>query len=280
MAKGNFGIFYIDNNKAYLYVSATGATLQVEIPADTMSYFDIINRDKFYQILQTVITANKIEPTPIVMLVPPAATYEMDVTGKTQDEINTQTQQFLESVPFEKVLSRTYKIPADGSKVFATNKDLYEAVKHGFEKIKFSITSVISLTVLQRMMPDLGTSLNLEVIAAKVDSIKQYSFMTSDVINNIVKTNQPTEEKEKPNPMRVYALVGVFVILLGVLGVMIYFSMQPAPKPVVRQTPPPAISNPTATPTIPPVVNSKPTTPVEQTSQPTIVPLISPTVTP
>ena len=278
MAKGAFGIFYIDAGKAYFYTSSTGATLQVAIPADTMSYFDILSRDKLYQILQTLVTTNKIEPVPVVMLVAPAATYEMAITSKITDEINTQTQQFLDSIPYEKVLSKSYKMQ-DGAKVFATNKDLYEAVKHGFEKLKFSISAVISLTVLQKMMPDLGTSLNLEVIAARIDAIKQYSFLGSSEINNIIKPKDQEEQKEKPNPMRFYALVGVFVVLLGVLGIMVFFTMQPSPKPVVQQKPPVAQPNPTATPTTAPVVTTQSTTPVQPTFAPTVVPLVSPTAT-
>lgn len=273
MAKGAFGIFYIDANKGYLYISSTGATLQVEIPADTLSYFDIINRDKFYQILQTFVTANKIEPCPIVLLIPPAATYEMDITSKVPEEINTMTQQFTDSVPFEKVLSKTYKLPT-GGKIFATNKDIYEAIKHGFEKLHFSISAVISLTVLQKMMPDIGNNLQLDVIAGKIDTVKQYSFITSDEINNIVKPNQQVEEKEKPNPMRLYALVGVFVVLIGVLVVLVIVTMQPQKPPVVARRVPVRILTPTPIPSIVPVRTSSAS---GQVVSPAIRPLVSPT---
>lgn len=275
MAKGAFGIFYLDANKGYFYTSATGATLQVDIPADTFSYFDIINRDKFYQIIQTLVTTNKIAPVSIVILIPPAATYEMDITSKIPDEVNTQTQQFLDSVPFEKVLSKTYKMQ-EGGKVFATNKDIYEALKHGFEKLHFSISAVISLTVLQKMMPDIGTNLNLDVIAGKIDAVKQYSFISFDEMNNIVKPHQQEEEKEKPNPFRLYGLIGVFVVLIGVLIFMVMSTLQPQNQPVVSRKVPVHILTPTPIPSIVPL-GTKQSSSSGQVVVPTVRPSTIPT---
>ena len=275
MAEKAFGIFYLDANKGYFYGSNSSSVLQVEIPADTMSYFDIINRDKFYQIIQALVTTHKIAPAPLLILVSAGATYEKNIASKTTEEINTESAQFLETVPFEKVLSRIYKM-GDTATLFATNRDLYEAVKHGFEKLHFSTAAIVSLAVLQKVMPDLGSTLNLEAVASKFDAIKQYSFITAEEINNPAKPRVEQEEKPKSNPMRLYGLIGVFVVLVGVLVVMVIVTMQPPkPTPVVRQLPP-VVNAPTPTP-MPIITGTKEGSVSGQIISPTPRPVISPT---
>lgn len=237
MAK-QFAIFYIDANKAYFYGSNIATMLQVTMPADTMSYFDILNKDKFYQTIQALVTTNKIEPVPLFIVIAPQATYEKDLVGKTVDEINTETQQFLDTVPFDKVLSKTYKVQ-NVTKIVATNKDLYEYVRHGFEKMQFTTSAAVSLSLLQKAMPEIGTSLNFDVIATKLDAVKQYSFVTHEEINNPGSPSQSVEESSKPNPLRLYGLIGVFVVLIGILVFMVITTLQPQPKPLTKKVSPP-----------------------------------------
>ncbi len=249
MTKKPFSIFYIEANKGYFYGSNSSSLLQMDIPADVLSYFDVINKEKFYQIIQAFITANKVEPAPLLIIFAPQGTYEIDLAGKSLGNANDDVQHFLDSVPYEKVLSRTYKLQ-DTIKVVAVNKDVYEVIRHGFEKVHFSTVAVVALPLLQKVVPDIGTTLNLEVIANKFDAIKQYSFITLEEINNPGKPNQQHPDSNKPNPLRLYGLVGVFVVLIGVLIVMVIITMQPTPKPIIVTQPATVISTPTAIPTV------------------------------
>lgn len=249
MAKRQLAVFYIDANKAYFYGSNTKSVLQVELPPDVIVYMDILNKEKFYQLIQSLVTINKIEPVPLLILFSPYATYEKDLAAKSPEDIATETQQFLSSVPYERVLSKVYKLQ-DKSKVVALNQDLYEAIKYGFEKLNFQTASIVSLLLLQQVMPELGSTLDLELIAGKFESIKQYSLITAEEINNAAKVSQQSGEPNKSNPLRLYGLIGVFVVLLGVLAFMIVSTMQPqkiVSKKVVAL--PTVIPTPTTIPT-------------------------------
>lgn len=226
MAKRQLAVFYIDANKAYFYGSNTKSVLQVELPPDVIAYMDIMNKEKFYQIIQSLVTTNKIKPVPLLILFSPYATYEKELTAKSAEDAANETQQFLSSVPYERVLSRVYKLQ-DKSKVVALNQDLYEAIKSGFEKVDFPTVSVVSLLLLQQVMPEIGATLNLELVAGKFESIKQYSLITTEEINNAAKVSQQSGESNKPNPLRLYGLIGVFVVLFGILIFMIVSTMQP-----------------------------------------------------
>lgn len=226
MAKRQLAVFYIDANKAYFYGSNTKSVLQVELPPDVIAYMDIMNKEKFYQIIQSLVTTNKIEPVPLLILFSPYATYEKELTAKSAEDAANETQQFLSSVPYERVLSRVYKLQ-DKSKVVALNQDLYEAIKSGFEKVDFPTVSVVSLLLLQQVMPEIGATLNLELVAGKFESIKQYSLITTEEINNAAKVSLQSGESNKPNPLRLYGLIGVFVVLFGILIFMIVSTMQP-----------------------------------------------------
>lgn len=249
MAKRQFAIFFLDTNKAYFYGSNVSSALQMEIPADILSYWDILSRDKFYQLIQTLVTGNKIEPVPLLIILAPSATVEMDVpANKPSEEVNSDIEQFLDAIAYEKVMSRTYKIQ-DKSKVVAANRDLYEAIKHGFEKFNFTTVGVVSLPLLQKVMPEIGNTLNFDVLAGKFDTMKQYSLVTADEVSSISKSSSEQQESEKPNPLRLYGLVGVFAVLLIVLGYMVYTTMQSTPKPVVKRPVVVVTPLPTALPT-------------------------------
>lgn len=289
MAKKQLGIFFIDINKAYFYGSNSASLLQIDIPADTVSYFDVINKDKFYQLIQTLITTHKIMPVPLLILFSPAGTYEKDAEGKTPEEITTSIEQFIDIVPYERVLSRTYKIQ-EKTKVVAVNKDIYETIKRAFEKLNFQTVAVAALPLLQKLVPDLGTSLNLEVIANKFDAIKQYSLITLDEINNPGRNSQEIADSAKPNPLRLYGLIGVFVVLIGILILMVIKTFQPEKKPVAVKTavPTAVIVTPTVLPTETPIPTLTPVITGNKTRgllTPTLSPLptittASPTVTP
>jgi hypothetical protein len=273
MTKKQLGIFFIDVNKAYFYGSNTPSVLHVDIPTDTISFFDVVNKEKFYQIIQTLITTNKIQPVPLLILFSPSATYEKDPEGKTPEEVTTAISHFLEIVPHERVLSRTYKIQ-EKTKVVAVNKDMYEVIKHTFEKLGFTIVSVAALPLLQKTMPEIGTALNLELIANKFETVKQYSLITLEEINNPSKLNQQESEFTKPNRFRLFGLIGVFVVLIGILVFMVITTFQPEKKQaVVKQLPAPVVTvipttAPTETPTPTVTPSGKGGTPV-----PTLSPL-------
>ncbi|MDE2025405.1 MAG: hypothetical protein KGJ07_02850 [Patescibacteria group bacterium] len=234
MTKRPFAIFYVESNKAYFYGSNATSVLQIEIPEDTLSYMDVINRDKFNQLIQAFVTTNKIEPAPLLILFSTYATYDKEVAGKLPDEVNNDIQQFLDSVPFERVLSRIYKLQ-DKIRVVGVNKDLYEAIKHAFEKMHFPTVTVASLPLLQKMLPDIGQTVNLEILATRFEAIKPFSLITLEEINNPgrSKQQQDSSNAEKPNPLRLYGLIGVFVVLIGILVYMVMTTLQPAPKPIV-----------------------------------------------
>lgn len=275
MAKRQFAIFFLDTNKAYFFGSNIEQALQMEIPADVMAYWDIVSRDKLYQIIQTLVSGNKIEPVPLLILLAPSASYEMDAPpNKPSEESNGDIEKFLDSIPFDKVMSRSYKLQSQ-TKIVGANRDIYEAIKHGFERFHFTTVGVVPLGFLQKVMPEIGTTLNFETLAGKFEAMKQYSLITSEELSSIGKSTIVQQDAEKPNPARLYGLIGVFGVLLLVLGIMVYFSLQPSPKPTTNLPVQGVTPLPTTIPTITPAV--KVGSPSGQSLSPTIH--LSPTAT-
>lgn len=237
MVKKQFAIFYIDVNKGYFYGSNATAVMQLDIPADTIAYADVANRDKFYQLIQTFVTSKKIEPASLLIIFSGYASYDKEVAGKLPDEVNNDIQTFLDSIPYERVLSRIYKLQ-DKIRVVAVNKDLYEAIKHAFEKMHFPTVAVASLPLLQKMLPEVGQTLNMEVLAAKFEAIKPFSLITLEEINNPGRGKQSagSSDSSKPNPLRLYGLIGLFVVLIGILVYMVLTTLQPARPPIMAKT--------------------------------------------
>ena len=115
------------------------------------------------------------------------------------------------------------------TKVVVVNKTLYEALKNALGKKNFSISLVLPYSLLQEINTELSSSVDLAFIAGKIDSYKQYNLIDHE--NNNLNNKVKTSDSKKQNK-RVFVLVGIFIVLLIVLGVLIIstLSSQPSPK--------------------------------------------------
>lgn len=169
------------------------------------------------------------------------------------EDRNRLIQTFLEIIPLEEVASKTYKIEK-GVKIIATNKRLYEMVIGVFNKYQFITDSVIPFTVLGTDIIS-GSIMNQDIatkIIRKYVTLKQYSLLEE---NSYALSRAATETHglvmtAKVKSKKDYLLIGVFVCLLGVLGILAYPLVIPAKKSNVKLTPTVIYPTEAVTPTI------------------------------
>lgn len=269
--KKQTAVVYIDTNNASFYTGKSGDIFRLDFPSNVISDLDLVSEEKLTQLIDSFCKTNNLEGTKFetILVFSAGSVFEKDFADENKEE-NTQIQQFIDIVPFEDVLSKTYKLNKK-TKVVVVNKVLYEALKSALEKKNFSISLVLPYSVLQEVNTELTNSVNLAFIAGKMDSYKQFNLI--DYENNKLNDKIKTGDFKKQNK-RVYVLIGIFLLLLIVLGALIIstLSLQPGPKKGVQGlptlTPTPAIqkentqlsspaanlsatSSPTATPKIP-----------------------------
>lgn len=176
-------------------------------------------------------TNNKTEmPIPVTAPKTPEELKEDQI--RLEEERKRQIQLFLEIVPFEEIASKTYKIDK-GVKAVTTNKKLYETVIQAFAKLNFLIDSVIPITVLPKGISD--TSVMSQEIAKKLfkkfESLRVYSMLeeNSYALSRAAITPHGITMSTKVTSKREFVLIGVFILLIGILGIVAY-TMVIAPK--------------------------------------------------
>jgi len=142
----------------------------------------------------------------------------------SREDLKEEVDKFLDTVPFESALSKEYTIEKD-VKVIAANYDVYRELKLGFEKCFFSIDWVIPYQMLgqdQALIRNLTTE-NASQLLKRTDHLKQFNMIPVErnktVTQNIPNKKGATQSK-KPN-VRLYAMLGIFIVLFAILGIML-----------------------------------------------------------
>ena len=112
MIKKNFAIILVDTNRLLFYTKGLTNTLQINLNSDTVSDLEISNREKFEHVidnffLQTGIKGKEFD---ITIIFSQKTTFEKELTSTNSKAEFEETQRFLDMVPFEDVLSNSYKV--------------------------------------------------------------------------------------------------------------------------------------------------------------------------
>lgn len=221
MGKRQLAVAYVEINKILFYVKDTKNNLQLDFPSDTVSDLEIINRNKFDQLLDSFFQTGNLKNIDfdIILVFSQATTFEKDFIDDTTKVKYEETQKFLEMVPFEEVLNNIYKINKK-TKIVAVNKSFYDAFRAGFERNKARMVLVLPMSILAEVDAEFTSSVDLELICAKADSLKQYGLI--EVSEGSLEREQKNSIGIKKKDIRLYILLGIFALLFIVLLILIY----------------------------------------------------------
>lgn len=209
-------VLYINGNKIFVYGEGLSAMLQMDIPTDAVRDFDVISLEKFASAVGIFLVANNIEGGVVTVVFSQEATFEKEFTDETQ--LKEGLSAFLDRVPFEEIAYRIYHINKK-IKVFAVNKEYCSVLKKILNTERFFLHVFVPLTLLQEMIPELRSRLDLRMILEKIDLAKQYNLFFNEETTNVASSNSDKLGEKK----RFFILVGIFVILLMGLILAISF---------------------------------------------------------
>jgi len=217
---------------------------------------DIVNKEQFSNLIATFIQINKIVPSSLAVILSDTVIYIKDL-AKSQpnlgQEQKNEVQNFLENVPFEEVLAKVIKTEQKNT-LCAVNKDLVMTIADAFIN-KGSMIETVVPGFLFGQKVNFAVGLNQENIQAVLggsEILKDGNLLTEQqkVTSAEIFTEQkePVSEEKKPQNIRQFMLIGVFVTLLVILTV-VYFnlgaSQTPTPAKKIKSSPAAIISNPT-----------------------------------
>lgn len=233
MENVQIAIVFLDKDGFSLYSPTLESPMRLNFTPDTVQDMEILNTDAFIAQATTFLTRYVIPPSNITILISQTLLFIQDIPtvipaveeGIPPETISAVEQQkkiqdFIDTVPFEIIESKTYPIE-NGIRVAATNKSIYEAIISVFEKQGSVIKTVIPAFILG--LPNEG--LNDDVITAVInnsEALKAESFMIH--AQEIIQLT-PEEKKKQflslpKKQTKLYAYGGVFVILIAILGFM------------------------------------------------------------
>lgn len=236
MVKRQTAVVFVDSNKILFYAKNTKNNLQLDLPSDVVLDLEVVGRDKFDQLIDTFFQTDSLKKIEfdVILVFSQQVTFEKDFEDAAIKVKSEEIQKFLDMVPFEDILSNTYKINKK-TKVVAVNKILYDALHMALERNKAYVSLIVPMAVLVETNPEFANNLDLALIAAKLESLKQYGLI--DVNEGSLEREQKNSIGIKKKDVRMYILLGIFALFFIILLMLIYItffsSAKTNTKPVV-----------------------------------------------
>ncbi len=217
-------ILYLDKNGFYFYEEGLPGVISLAFLATSVRDMDVINGASIMTQVKSFIDQYKIPLGVINIIVSPNITFEKDFVDLTSDALEEKTKNFVDTIPFESVMSKKYPIEK-GVKVIGWNEELYLELKMSFEKNSFVIDQVIPYQLLgsdQALIQNF-TQENAAQLLRRVDHLKQFTMLTVPKEKPQVTQNADDKKSSKPkqSKTRLYVMGGIFVILFIILGYML-----------------------------------------------------------
>ncbi len=158
--------------------------------------------------------------------------------NNSNQETEALVKQFIDNVPYEETIIKKIALE-NGVRVFVANKSFIDALNETFRKLGFIIDSVIPVAALSENYENVD-SLSLELanlIFQKYDYLKESTMIPNQELVSKKQDLSREANNMKPKNKRVYFLAGVLGILLLILVILLFTTMQPAkPTPDLRNT--------------------------------------------
>ena len=288
LSKSHPIILFIDRFGFSVYQDTFAGIRKFNFTQDVVANLDVVNRTQLTNLIISFIQVNKIVPSSLAAilsddiiyikdlsipvqkppLVPNQKANQSQKTDLRQNAAQAQktetngdrdheddVQKFLENIPFEEVLAKTIK-SGSINRIVAVNKDLVMAIIEAFVS-KGSTMEAITPGFMFGQGIKFTTGLTPEIIKlilGNTETFKSVNLLTdpekmipSQTLGG-ESANLPDEIK-KPQNIRQYLLIGVFVILIIILVIVLFTSgiLQPAESPKVKV---PAVRAPVVSPVI------------------------------
>lgn len=239
------GVVFLQRSRCDFYSTQFGQTLRLEIPTTVMRDLEIIKYDQLVALIKTFIETNKIMPAQLLFVLSDEILFYKDFNHFILNSEDPELQQFLSHIPFDYVTTKTYKLEK-GSRVIATNKDIFYLFKKAFAGFGFEVQSVVpsftlgvSLNFSNGLTPEIA-----QLFLKKTEQVKQQNLLTTMVVTE----QKPKSEGEpkKYNKKRLYIMLGFFGFLILILFIVSYQAFSPV-KNAPTTTQPPVVSRPLPT---------------------------------
>ena len=217
-------LLFLDKNGFYFFEAGLPNIVTLAFLEGSIKNMDIISTISLEAQIKSFIEQYHLTPASITIILSPNITFEKDIINVHPEELPEQIKQFVDTIPFERVLSKKYTIDK-GVKVIGCNEDIYQELKQSFEKNGFSVDNIIPyqfLGVDQPLIQNL-TAENASQFLKRTGNLRQITMLEVEKAKGQIMKNELVgkEEAPKKNNTRLYAMGAFFIILIGILAFML-----------------------------------------------------------
>lgn len=225
LIKKHPALLYLEKNGFYFFEEGLTSVISLAFSETAIRDMEVINTAQLMTQIKTFIDQYQLTPAIITIVLSPNVVFEKDITGLARDTQEEMVKSFIDTIPFESVLTKSFPIDK-GVKVIGFNDDLYMELKNSFEKNQFIIENILPYQLLgadQVLIKNL-TADNASQFIKRSYHLKQYTLTTVEKEKTATVSQQPTTSAEKPKKtnIRLFAMIGIFAVLFGVLGYMLF----------------------------------------------------------
>ncbi len=232
-------VFFVERSGIFYYGGNVHAVVFFPYPQGVVTDLEIVNAEDLRTQLHNWIKTNKIEPTLCAILFASNSTFLKEIPLTEPLEKREELKKtFVDLVPFNETLFAEYTF--DKSIIVAVvNKRLTIILRDIIQEAGFSVENIAPAAALYGASQLNGFDANTAQDVLKKASVLKagaFSLIEKEVGEESSGEGAPVAKNNK----RLYLLVGLFVVLIGIL-VIVYFTMMPKATPprnkVVRRPP-------------------------------------------
>ena len=219
---GQKKLLIVKVNRAELTIFDGQVERKMSLPVEVVMDMEVKDKDALYNLVKDFVKEIDHE-LEIVWIFEEEVCFEKMITPTEGVDSESEVLKFLELLPFAETYNRVYESKEGNKKVVAINKSFYDALRKAFAVQGFETRIEIPVT----MMPGEWSkeksikSIFIALVRHLAEAGKlRLAELTAESIH---------EEKELPrdkegSKSQLKLLLTVFVILLGLLGVVIYLT--------------------------------------------------------
>ncbi|KKU95751.1 MAG: hypothetical protein UY27_C0009G0014 [Candidatus Gottesmanbacteria bacterium GW2011_GWA1_48_13] len=212
-------VVYLDKMRVQWYQHRDAAVVSTDVPEALVHDGDVVDRLGFQTGIRSAIGQHKFTPGPVAIVVSQELCYWQEVTGDEKEK-EAQTQQFLETVPYDATLSRRYVVNAKDV-VVALPKELTDALRQTLGQEGFAALLVVPSLLLgqesAKRWLDAGMG---KYVVTHADSLVAQNILGGEEESYAaISASHPLVPKYQ---QRLVLLVGIFAILVIVLAFLLF----------------------------------------------------------
>ena len=213
-------ILYVDRNSLSFYPKNNQKPFVLELGLDVVKDMEMVSPEAFVQALTYWMDNNKIPSCDMIIVISENVYFEHAVQSLANDEASDKELEiYLDTVPLEQSVSRVL-VDGASKRVVVLNRDYYDMLLEFLEKRYVRVLALLPASLLEIKSPE---EIKVDALIKKLDDYKKFNFLSDFerkfVPDSFITRGAPRDTKN------LKIMLGLFTLLLVVLGVVIYFNL-------------------------------------------------------